>query len=121
MFDNKKYGEDERLLEAVLTDYPRNDDINIVAPKVALIELTNSTQISKSRNKITLFDIASIICNIKDFDERVKNGDPLEIYYDLQKESTGPRVVEIMGSFARTTNADPTGDKDANKICSQRL
>ena len=30
-------------------------------------------------------------------------------------------LVEIRGSFARTTNADPTGDKDANKICSQRL
>ena len=31
------------------------------------------------------------------------------------------RMVEIRGSFARTTNADPTGDKDENKIYSQRL
>ena len=30
-------------------------------------------------------------------------------------------LVEIRGSFARTTNADPTGDKDANKIYTQRL
>ena len=30
-------------------------------------------------------------------------------------------LVEIRGSFARTTNADPTGDKDENKIYSQRL
>ena len=30
-------------------------------------------------------------------------------------------LVEIRGSFARTTNADPTGDKDVNKIYSQRL
>ena len=30
-------------------------------------------------------------------------------------------LVEIRGSFARTTNADPTGDKDTNKVYSQRL
>lgn len=76
VLDDKKYGADERLLEAVLSKYPRNDDINLVALKVALIDLTNSTQLSKYRNKIVLFDIASIIFGIKDFDERVKNGDP---------------------------------------------
>ena len=32
-----------------------------------------------------------------------------------------PVLVEIRGSFAHTTNADPTGDKDENKIYSQRL
>lgn len=76
VLDDKKYGADERLLEAVLSKYPWNDDINLVALKVALIDLTNSTQLSKYRNKIVLFDIASIIFGIKDFDERVKNGAP---------------------------------------------
>ena len=36
-----KYGQEERLLEAVLNMHPLNDDINWIAAKVSVIDLTN--------------------------------------------------------------------------------
>ncbi len=70
------YGNEEKIIHDVLNSFPENDDINVIAMKIAVIDVTNSTQLSRYKNKISLYELANIILNIDNFDERVKNGDP---------------------------------------------
>lgn len=71
------YGANAALIHDVLTRFPQNVDRELVAMKVALIDLTNSTHISTHIKKISLSEIVDLILNIRDFDVRVAQGDPL--------------------------------------------
>lgn len=73
----RDYGSNFRLIHDVLNRFPQNIDRELVAMKVALIDLTNSTHISTHIKKISLSEIVELILNIRDFDVRVSQGDPL--------------------------------------------
>lgn len=72
--DNKY--EEETLLMDIFRKYPLNDNIETVAMKIAVLDMVNSTNFVRYKKKISLREMATYICNITDFDERVKNGDP---------------------------------------------
>lgn len=76
VLESISYGNEEKIIHDVLNRFPKNDDINVIAMKIAVIDVTNSTQLSRYKNKISLYEIANVILNIDNFDERVKNGDP---------------------------------------------
>ena len=69
------YGKETELINRVLKKYPNNDDLDTIALKVALIDFTNTTQLSRAKSKLSLNSIAEIILNTNDLDERLKNGD----------------------------------------------
>jgi hypothetical protein len=69
------YGPDGRLIESCLSQFPENKDLNIVAMKICLIDFTNSTNLSKSKKKVSLEVLAELIISTKDFDQRVAQGD----------------------------------------------
>lgn len=71
------YGSNFTLIHDVLKRFPQNVDRELVAMKVALIDLTNSTHISTHIKKISLSEIVDLILSIQDFDIRVSQGDPL--------------------------------------------
>lgn len=73
--NNSQYGPEQDIIRDVLCKYPYNTDIIEVAMKVSVIDVTNSTQLSKYKSYISLYDIAKIIAGISDFDERVAKGD----------------------------------------------
>lgn len=70
------YGSDYALIDSILKRFPENTDPEIVAIKSALIDVTNSTHIGIHRQKIVLKELADIIVSIRDFDERLRQGDP---------------------------------------------
>lgn len=70
-----KYGKEQRLIYDFFNRYKDNTDSLIVAAKISLIDLTNSTQLTNYKSKISLSDLTNIIVGIKDFDERVRKGD----------------------------------------------
>lgn len=72
---DSQYGPEQNLIRDVLCKYPYNTDILEVAMKVSVIDVTNSTQLSKYKATISLYDIAKIIVGISDFDQRVAKGD----------------------------------------------
>lgn len=75
VYDSPDYGVDLKLTEAILKKYPQNTEKEIVALKIFLINTTNSTNLRSYKKQIHINDLAEIICNIKDFDERVANGE----------------------------------------------
>ena len=71
-------------------NYPKNTDPEIVAMKICLVDTTNTTNLGRllgakdfkdksgkivHRKNFTLSDLVNKIVSMKDFDERVKNGD----------------------------------------------
>lgn len=71
-----KYGAENTLIKKILKKYPTNTTEEIVAMKISLIDVTNSTNLSKYKSKISLSELTASICSIQDFDKRIKNGDP---------------------------------------------
>lgn len=69
------YGPELEIIDKTLNRFRLNDDIVEIAMKVAVIDVTNSTQLSKYKSKVSLYDLAKIIAGIRNFDERVSKGD----------------------------------------------
>lgn len=70
------YGDENKIIHDMLNKFPKNDNLTIIAMKIATIDVTNSTHLSQYKEKVSLYDLADFILNIKDFDKRVKAGDP---------------------------------------------
>lgn len=70
------YGSDYALIDSVLKRFPQNDDPEIVAMKMALIDMTNSTNLSRHRQSIVITELAQVVVNISKFDQRLQQGDP---------------------------------------------
>ena len=68
VFKDPKYGNEQRLISEYLNRYKYNTDSVIVAGKISIIDLTNSTQLSNYKSRISLSDLAGIIVSIRDFD-----------------------------------------------------
>ena len=70
------YGADYALIDSIFKRFPDNTDPELVALKIALIDMTNSTNIARQRKRIIVKELADIIVGIQDFDIRLQQGDP---------------------------------------------
>lgn len=70
------YGLENDLITRCMKKFPLNTDPDVVAMKIGLIDITNSTHLSQHKSKISMVELANIIAAIPDVDERIKNGDP---------------------------------------------
>lgn len=70
-----KYGREGKLIDLALKKHPNNNDIEIVAMKICLIDLTNGTNLMRNLGKNGgIYDLAYKITKVN-FDERVAKGD----------------------------------------------
>ncbi len=70
------YGPENRLLTRCLQKFPYNRDPDIVAMKIGLIDITNSTHLSQHKSLISMDQLSRIIAAIPNIDERLEAGDP---------------------------------------------
>lgn len=76
VMQTENYGKEDDLITDAFRKFPDNTDLEIVAFKIGLIDVTNSTNISRYKNKISVVELAECIIKIKNIDERIKAGDP---------------------------------------------
>lgn len=69
------YGQENELITRCFSCFPNNNDINIVAMKIGLIDITNSTNIAKYKSKMGVHDLARHIVEIPDLDLMIQSGD----------------------------------------------
>lgn len=74
--ETDNYGPEIEMITRCLRRFPDNTDPDIVAMKVGLIDITNSTHLSQHKSKISMVELSSIIASIPDIDARIKAGDP---------------------------------------------
>ena len=76
VLSSQNYGQEIKLITDCLSVFPKNKDVNIVAMKIGLIDITNSTHISQYKSKISIVELANHIVDIPDIDKRIASGDP---------------------------------------------
>ena len=76
VIESPDYGTDYELITRAFGKFPLNKDPEIIAMKIALIDMTNSTHLGVHRSQVSTSDLVQLIMNIPDFDERVRQGDP---------------------------------------------
>ena len=74
--ETDNYGPEMEMITRCLRRFPDNTDPDIVAMKVGLIDITNSTHLSQHKGKISMVELSNIIASIPDIDARIKAGDP---------------------------------------------
>lgn len=84
--NTENYGSENELITRCLRKFPENTDPDIVAMKIGLIDITNSTHLSQHKSKISMVELADIISSIPDIDARIAIGDP-EIVNKIAKSN----------------------------------
>ena len=97
------YGVDDTLLNSVLNNYPNNTDSNIVAMKIALIDVTNSTHLSQHKSKVSISKLAKHIVGITEFDNRVAAGDE-SLVGDILKFSEDINLFSFASKYCHLHN-----------------
>ena len=73
--EDRAYGEEARLIKACFNLYSQNTSREIVAMKIGVIDVTNSTNISRYKSKISVPELVDTLLAIKDLDARIAAGD----------------------------------------------
>ncbi len=98
VMNSSNYGADYELTGEILKKYPCNTEKEIVALKIYLINATNSTNLLSHKNKIHISELAEIITEIKDFDKRVKEGDP-ELVKELARGNGKVKLFSFASKY----------------------
>lgn len=102
---SRSYGTNLAIIHDVLKRFPQNNDHDLVAMKVALIDLTNSTNISKYINRVSLSEIVELILHIRDFDLRISQGDP-SVVSQLAKSNGNINLFSFASKYCTYHNAE---------------
>ena len=74
--EDAAYGAENRMITRCLQKFPKNTDPDVVAMKIGLIDITNSTHLSQHKSLIHMEELSRIIASIPDIDARIQEGDP---------------------------------------------
>ena len=106
-----EYGEEYSLINDCLNRFPLNDDVDIIAMKIALIDVTNSTQLSMHKQKISLYTLAKCIKEIENFDALVSQGDP-DLVNIIARNTGSVNLFSFASKYCCYHNVDVYGRDD---------
>lgn len=96
--NDKTYGKESDLIKECFQAYPKNDDKKIIALKCGLIDITNSTNISRYKSKISVVEIVEILLTTPNLDERIEKGDH-NLITDISSRTKNENDINLF-SFA---------------------
>lgn len=108
---SNNYGPENDLITRCLQKYPANTEPEIVAMKIGLIDITNSTHLSQHKSKISMLELAEIISKIKDADERIKVGDP-EVVNEIARCNGNVNLFSFASKYCCYHNCNLYGRDD---------
>lgn len=109
--NTENYGPENELITRCLRKFPENIDPDIVAMKVGLIDITNSTHLSQHKSKISMVELADIISSIPDIDERIAIGDP-EVVNEIAKSNGKVNLFSFASKYCCYHNRNLYGRDD---------
>lgn len=107
----RNYGKEDDLITDCFKRFPLNNDVTIVAMKVGLIDITNSTHVSQHKSLISAVEIAECIVNIKDIDNRIKSGDP-EVVNEIARSNGNINLFSFATKYCCYHNKNLYGKDD---------
>lgn len=92
------YGPENELIKRCLNRFPSNTDPDVVAMKMGLIDITNSTHLSQHKSKINMAELSCIIASIPNIDARIKAGDP-EVVNEIAKSNDRIKLFSFASKY----------------------
>ena len=105
------YGPENDLITRCLQKFPKNTDPDVVAMKVGLIDITNSTHLSQHKSKISMVELANIIAEIPNIDERIAAGDP-EVVNEIARSNGKINLFSFASKYCCYHNRNLYGRDD---------
>ncbi len=105
------YGPENDMISRCLQKFPYNTDPDIVAMKIGLIDITNSTHLSQHKSKISMVELAKIIAAIPDIDTRIENGDP-EVVNEIARSNGKINLFSFASKYCCYHNRNLYGRDD---------
>jgi len=105
------YGPENELISRCLHKFPGNTDPDLVAMKVGLIDITNSTHLSQHKSKISMVELANIIASIPNIDERIATGDP-EVVNEIARSNGKINLFSFASKYCCYHNRNLYGRDD---------
>lgn len=105
------YGPENDLITRCLQKFPLNTDPDLVSMKIGLIDITNSTHLSQHKSKISMVELANIIAEIPNIDERIKCGDP-EVVNEIARSNGKINLFSFASKYCCYHNRNLYGKDD---------
>ena len=103
--ESANYGKEGLIIREVLNAYPKHDDLNTIAMKIAVIDVTNSTHLSQYKSQLSLYDLAKVILDIPAFDVRLAAGDP-ELVNIIAKNVGAINMISFASKYCTYHNVE---------------
>lgn len=107
----ENYGPENELITRCLQKFPTNTDPDMVAMKIGLIDITNSTHLSQHKSKISMVELANIIVAIPNIDARIKAGDP-EVVNEIARSNGKINLFSFASKYCCYHNRNLYGRDD---------
>ena len=105
------YGPEIELVTRCLRKFPDNSDLDTVAMKIGLIDITNSTHLSQHKSRISMVELAEIISSIPNIDDRIKRGDP-EVVNEIARSNGNINLFSFASKYCCYHNINVYGKDD---------
>lgn len=105
------YGPENRLITRCLQKFPDNHDPDVVAMKIGLIDITNSTHLSQHKSLISMDELSRIIAAIPDLDARMAAGDP-EVVNEIARSNGKINLFSFATKYCCYHNRNLYGSDD---------
>lgn|SRR5574344_867663 len=105
------YGPENELITRCLIKFPLNTDPDLVAMKVGLIDITNSTHLSQHKSRISMVELAEVISSIPDVDARIAAGDP-EVVNEIARSNDNINLFSFASKYCCYHNRNLYGRDD---------
>lgn len=105
------YGPENELITRCLQRFPENTDPDIVAMKIGLIDITNSTHLSQHKSKISMDELCHIIASIPNIDARIAEGDP-EVVNEIARSNGKINLFSFASKYCCYHNRNLYGSDD---------
>ena len=109
--ETDNYGLENELISRCLHKFPGNTYPDLVAMKVGLIDITNSTHLSQHKSKISMVELTNIIAAIPDIDDRIATGDP-EVVNEIARSNGKINLFSFASKYCCYHNRDIYGRDD---------
>ena len=105
------YGPEDDLITRCLKKFPQNTDPDVVAMKIGLIDITNSTHLSQHKSLISMVELCDIIVDIPDIDARIRAGDP-EVVNEIARSNGKINLFSFASKYCCYHNHNLYGRDD---------
>lgn len=109
--ETDNYGPENELITRCLQKFPDNKDPDIVAMKIGLIDITNSTHLSQHKSLISMDELCRIIVAISDIDTRIAAGDP-DVVNEIARSNRRINLFSFASKYCCYHNRNLYGKDD---------